>query len=50
MDVAWPIHKKGNKRNAGNYRLITLMSVNCKLFERVLNTRLTQWAQADPTK
>ena len=27
----------------GNYRLIALMSVNCKLFERVLNNRLTAW-------
>ena len=48
--MAWPIHKAGDVRDPGNYRLITLMSVNCKLFERILNTRLTNWASVDPTQ
>jgi hypothetical protein len=46
-DVAWPIHKKGDVTGPGNYRLITLMSVTCKLFERLLNTRLTAWTTSD---
>jgi hypothetical protein len=49
-DVAWPIHKAGDVRDPGNYRLITLMSVNCKLFERIFNSRLTNWASVDPTQ
>ena len=26
-DIAWPLFKKGNRRNPSNYRLITLMAV-----------------------
>ena len=49
-DVAWPIHKKGDVTDPGNYRLITLMSVTCKLFERLLNTRLTAWTTSDASQ
>ena len=40
-----PIHKKGNIHNVDNYRGITLLSVMGKLFTRILNTRLTNWAE-----
>lgn len=40
-----PIHKKGSLNNVENYRGITLLSVLGKLFTRVLNNRLTQWAE-----
>ena len=42
-DVAWPIHKSGYNRSPGNYRLITLMSNMCKVFERMIHTRLVNW-------
>ena len=45
-DVAWPLHKAGNKRDPTNYRLITLMAVLCKVFERVMHARLVQWRSA----
>ena len=48
--MAWPIHKKGDVTDPGNYRLITLMSVTCKLFERLLNTRLTAWTTSDASQ
>lgn len=40
-----PIHKKGNVNNVENYRGITLLSVLGKLFTRILNNRLTKWAE-----
>lgn len=40
-----PLHKKGDKDNVQNYRGITLLSVLGKLFTRILNTRLTTWAE-----
>ena len=40
-----PIHKKGNIHNVDNYRGITLLSVMGKLLTRILNTRLTNWAE-----
>ena len=40
-----PIHKKGNVSNLDNYRGITLLSILGKLFTRILNTRLTEWAE-----
>ena len=40
-----PIHKNGNVNNVDNYRGITVLSILGKLFTRILNTRLTEWAE-----
>ncbi len=40
-----PLHKKGSIHEAENYRGITLLSVLGKLFTRILNNRLTNWAE-----
>lgn len=39
-----PLHKKGSINEAENYRGITLLSTVGKLFTRVLNNRLGEWA------
>ena len=41
-----PIHKKGNTNNVDNCRGITLLSTLGKLFTRVLNSRLMDWAES----
>ena len=40
-----PLHKKGNRDEVENHRGITLLSVLGKLFSRVLNNRLHEWAE-----
>ena len=40
-----PLHKKGSHMNPLNYRGITLLSVLGKLFTRLLNNRLDDWAE-----
>ena len=40
-----PLHKKGSINEVENYRGITLLSVFGKLFSRVLNNRLSAWAE-----
>ena len=40
-----PIFKKGDKEEASNYRGITLWSTVGKLFTRILNGRLNDWAE-----
>ena len=55
-DIAYPLYKQGTKRDPTNYRLITLMSVMAKVFERIMHTRLTAWTHntrdpvIDPTQ
>ena len=44
--VIIPIHRKGNKGAVDNYRGITLLCVFVELFTRVLNNRLTFWAES----
>ena len=39
-----PIFKSGDRHNTNNYRGITLLSCIGKLFTRVINDRLTTWA------
>ncbi|KAL4222866.1 hypothetical protein ACF0H5_018906 [Mactra antiquata] len=40
-----PIHKSGDPSNVNNFRGITLLSVIGKLFTRLINSRLTHWAE-----
>ena len=40
-----PLHKKGDINKVENYRGITLLSTLGKLFSRILNNRLTDWAE-----
>ena len=40
-----PLHKKGSINEENNYRGITLLSTLGKLFTRILNNRLTEWAE-----
>ena len=40
-----PLHKKGSINDVNNFRGITLLSTLGKLFTRVINNRLTDWAE-----
>jgi hypothetical protein len=37
-----PLHKGGSKASPSNYQLVSLASVACKIFERVLKERIVQ--------
>ena len=39
-----PLHKKGSINETDNYRGITLLNVIGKLFTRIINNRLSKWA------
>ena len=40
-----PLHKKGSTTDVSYYRGITLLNTLGKLFTRILNNRLTEWAE-----
>ena len=40
-----PLHKKGKLDDVSNFRGITLLSALGKIFTRILNNRLTDWAE-----
>ena len=40
-----PLHKKGKLDDVNKFRGITLLSVLRKIFTRILNSRLTDWAE-----
>lgn len=42
VGVVVPIFKKGDKRECNNYRGITLLSIASKVYERILETKLTR--------
>ena len=42
--IITPIHKKGSKSEVKNYRGISLLCIMGKIFTKVLNNRLTRWA------
>ena len=41
-----PLHIKGTINDVNNYRGITLLSTMGKLFTRILNNRLSDWAES----
>ena len=43
--IIFPLYKKGNKLNPGNFRPIALLSVMGKVFGRIINQRLTNWSE-----
>jgi len=42
-----PIFKKGDKKDVNNYRGITIISCLAKLFTKIMNDRLTKWADSE---
>ena len=43
--MIFPIHKEGDKRNPGNYRGISLLSIVGKIYAAVLQERLSKWCE-----
>ena len=43
--MIFPIHKEGDKRKAGNYRGISLLSIVGKIYAAVLQERLSKWCE-----
>jgi len=45
--VIIPLLKKGDVLNPENYRGISLLSITSKVFTKILNTRLYNWAERE---
>ena len=45
--IVIPIHKKGSKTSAANYRPISLTCVACKVMERIINKRIINHLEAN---
>ena len=43
--IIFPIYKDGDKRDTGNYRGITLLSIVGKVYAQVINGRLMTWCE-----
>ena len=43
--IIFPIFKDGDKRETGNYRGITLLSIVGKVYAHVINERLMKWSE-----
>jgi hypothetical protein len=43
--IIFPIYKDGDKKDTGNYRGITLLSIVGKVYTQVLNERLMTWSE-----
>ncbi len=37
LAIIFPIHKKGGPKGVSNYRPVSLTSIRCKIFEKILN-------------
>ena len=44
-----PIFKEGSRLNPGNYRPIALLSVISKLFGSIVEKRLSDWSEQNPS-
>jgi hypothetical protein len=42
-----PIHKSGAKRNPSNYRPISLTCICCKIFERIVKRKMTNYLESN---
>ena len=45
--IIWPIHKRGSKTIAENYRRIAIGTSIYKLYARILNSRLEEFAEKE---
>ena len=43
--IIFPIYKDGEKKDTGNYRGITLLSIVGKVYSQVINDRLMRWSE-----
>jgi hypothetical protein len=45
--IICPIHKKGDKNDANNYRGISLLNVMSKVFTKIISDQLVVWAESN---
>lgn len=46
-DIVCPLFKSGDKDSPNNYRGISLIDADCKVFRSILNSRLHGWCDAN---